>query len=190
MTLDGTRATIAGGLYLASIVLANMLIEWFGVVDVVPGPWTLMAPAAVYAAGFALVARDILHETLDRTITRRGLYVVLAALIVAGACLSVVFGGDGRIAVASGVAFLLSETIDLIAYRDLRDNGWTTAAVGSSIIGGFADSLVFLGIAFGSYEFLWGQWAGKTIAVVAVVAVAAPLRRYWAPDRPRATAAA
>jgi len=184
---DDLRCVLAAVAYVGSVILANLLIGWFGIRDVAPGPWTLMAPAAVYAVGFALVARDVLHECLSRTLTRVGVYRVLAALIVAGACLSFALGASLRVAAASGLAFLLSETLDLAVYTRLRERGWILAAAVSSVAGAVLDSLVFLWVAFGGLEFLPGQLVGKTVAIAVTVALVGPLRRWWAPDKPHAT---
>jgi len=52
-----------------------------------------------------------------------------------------------RLALASGVAFTLSELADWAVYRPLRERGWVPAAVASNIVGAIVDSAVFLAIA-------------------------------------------
>lgn len=174
------RALIASILFLGAVVLPNYLIAHFGIVDVVPGPWTLMAPAAVYAVGIALVARDAVDETLGGG--HRALLIVLG-LIVVGTALSIALAGP-KVAFASGVAFLVSEILDLGVYRGLRNLGWSVAALGSSYAGALVDSLLFLWLAFGSLAFLPGQFAGKVLTITVFVLVAAPLRGLWAPREP------
>lgn len=159
-------ASLAG--YIATIFAANWLITRYGVVDVAPGPWHLMAPAGVYAVGAALVLRDLAHDTA-------GVRWVLAA-IAAGIALSALVASPGLI-VASAVAFGLSELLDLAVYTPLRDHGWTLAALASSAVGLVVDSVVFLWLAFGSLTFLPGQVTGKAVAVVAAVVVGALIRR-------------
>lgn len=158
--------------YAGSVLAANWLITAFGVVDVAAGPWLLMAPAGVYAVGVALVLRDVLHELT-------GPPVVLAG-VAAGAALSVAVAAPGLVA-ASAVAFTVSELLDLGVYTPLRRNGWTVAALTSSTVGLAADSVLFLWLAFGSLAFLPGQIVGKTVAVVAAVAVGWALRPAWQP---------
>lgn len=170
--LNFLRAFWASALYIAAVVAPNILIDRFGIVDVVPGPWTLMAPAAVYAVGVALVARDVVDDIL-------GLTGVLAAIGL-GTILSVLLA-DPTVALASGVAFVLAELLDLGIYRRLVDRGWIRAALVSSYVGAGFDSLVFLWLAFGSLAFLPGQWVGKAVSVTVVVLIAGPLRRYWSP---------
>ncbi|HEX7995565.1 MAG TPA: VUT family protein [Streptosporangiaceae bacterium] len=169
-------ASLAG--YIATIFAANWLITAFGVVDVVPGPWLLLAPAGVYAVGAALVLRDMAHETA-------GLLWVLAAIAV-GIALSALVASPGLV-VASAAAFGLSELLDLAVYTPLRDRGWTVAALASSAVGLVVDSVVFLWLAFGSLAFLPGQVVGKAIAVVVAVAIGVTIRsrRPGRTGRPR-----
>lgn len=165
-----TAAAFAG--YACSVLAANWLITTFGVVDVGPGPWLLMAPAGVYAVGAALVLRDVLHDLAGPT-------VVLAGIAV-GAALSVTVAAPGLV-VASAVAFTVSELLDLGVYTPLRRKGWTVAALTSSAVGLAADSLLFLWLAFGSLAFLPGQFVGKAAAVLVAVGVGWVLRPAWQP---------
>lgn len=157
--------------YASTVLAANALITWLGVVDIAPGPWRLMAPAGVYAVGAALVLRDVLHELA-------GVRWVLAGIAV-GAALSALVAAP-QLVVASAVAFTVSELADLAVYAPLRRRGWTVAALASSAVGLAADSVLFLWLAFGSLAFLPGQMAGKAVAVVAAVALTAPARTMWA----------
>jgi len=143
--------------YLGTIVLANWLITRFGVVPVGFG---LLAPAGVYAAGLAFTLRDLVHE-------RFGVRWTIGA-IVGGAALSTVL--SPRLALASGTAFLLSELLDLAVYAPLRRRRWLTAVVASNLVGLTVDSMVFLWLAFGSWQFLLGQIVGKAwMTALAVV---------------------
>lgn len=170
MTLS-LRALGAFLLYVAAVVAPNILIQQFGIVDVAPGPWILMAPAAVYAVGVALVARDILHELA-------GVRPVIIAILL-GTVISALWTDSIRIAIASGTAFLLSELLDLTIFQTLRpDRGWTVAALVSSYVAAGLDSIVFLGIAYGSMQFLPGQWVGKAISITVVVVFAAGVRHF------------
>lgn len=166
--------------FIAVIVLANWAINRFGVVGVGFG---LLAPAGVYFVGLAFTLRDILHRTLGR-------YVVIAAIVV-GALISywisgagTIPGGKVSIAVASGIAFLISEASDLAIYEPLRTRGWLPAVVASNIVGLFVDSILFLWLAFGSLAFLWGQVVGKawmTLLAVSLILVANRVSRSPVP---------
>lgn len=131
-----------------TIVGANWAIATFGMVPVGFG---LMAPAGVYFAGIAFTLRDLIHDTWGT----RG---VLAAIAV-GALLSAFV--SPTFALASGVAFLLSELADLFVYAPLRERHWLWAVAASNAVGAVVDSAVFLWLAFGSVEYLAGQVVGK-----------------------------
>lgn len=145
--------------YVGSIVAANWLTDTYGLVPVGFG---LAATAGTYAAGIAFIARDAVQDTLGRR-------TVLAALAV-GAVLSWVLASPA-LAVASAVAFGLSELADMAIYTPLRRRGYVRAAVASNLVGSTVDTLVFLHLAgFGLAPLvITGQFVGKTWVTVAVV---------------------
>jgi queuosine precursor transporter len=143
--------------YVATIFAANWAIQAFGVVPVGFG---LMAPAGVYFAGLAFTLRDLVQERWGRGIT------VLA--IVAGAGLS--SWVSGPLALASGTAFLVSELADFAVYTPLRRRGWIVAVTASNLVGLTLDSALFLWLAFGTLDFLWGQIVGKAWMTALAVA--------------------
>jgi len=79
--------------------------------------------------------------------------------------------------IASTVAFLLSELIDLGVYTPLQKRGLVLAVAASSIVGLVVDSVVFLWLAFGSLDYLSGQVIGKTWMVLLALPIVALLRR-------------
>lgn len=151
--------------YLLTIPAGVIAIEQLGVV---PIPGGYMAPAAVYVVGLTLVLRDIVHE--------RSGWKVAAGAVVAGAGLSAIF--NPALALASGVAFLLSETLDLAVYERIRSRMryQPVGILASNAVSIPVDSLVFLWLAFGSVAFLPGQVIGKALATLAAVAMIAALR--------------
>lgn len=143
---------------MSTIVAANWAIKTFGMVPVGFG---LVAPAGVYFVGLAFTLRDFIHETL-------GPKAVLVA-IVAGSALSVIV--SPQFALASGMAFLLSELADLFVYTPLRQRRWLTAVAASNLVGTVVDSALFLWLAFGSLQFLLGQVVGKLWVTAVFVGV-------------------
>lgn len=134
--------------FLGCIVAANWAIQTFGFVPVGFG---LMAPAGVYFVGLTFTFRDLAHERVGRA------GVFLAILVGAGISYLI----SPAFAVASGIAFLLSETADLLVYTPLRRRSWLGAVVLSNTVGLVVDSALFLMLAFGSLDFLAGQIVGK-----------------------------
>jgi queuosine precursor transporter len=143
--------------YIATIFAANWAITTFGFVPVGFG---LMAPAGVYFAGLAFTFRDLTQDALGRRWTY--------AAIIIGAGLSGFLSGP--LAIASGVAFLFSETADFLVYTPLYERHWLGAVAASNAVGLVVDSALFLWLAFGSLDFLAGQIVGKLwVTAIAVV---------------------
>lgn len=151
--------------YIATIPAANLAVTHFGAVPVGFG---YAAPAGVYMVGLALVLRDLARESAGRG-------AVLAAIAV-GTLVSY-FLSTPALAVASAAAFAVAETMDFVVYEPLRKRGLLVAMLVSNAVGLLADSLLFLKMAFGSFQYLPGQILGKAWMTLAAIAVLALLRR-------------
>lgn len=156
--------------FLACIVLANAAIDRWGFIEL---GWGLTAPAGVFFAGLTFQLRDVAQE-------HGGIRPVVLAIIL-GAALSATI--DWKLALASGTAFLLSESLDLAIYTPLRERQWLAAVALSGLAGAALDSWVFLQLA--PFPFTGQAWLGLTFGKVIVVAIfvvlAAPARRVLAP---------
>lgn len=153
--------------FITCIPAANWLVQEYGTVPIGFG---LMAPAGVFVAGLAFTFRDIAHRLA-------GLLAVIVAIAV-GTGLSALVA-DGRLVLASAVAFAASELLDLAVYTPLRKRGWARAVVASNVVGLAVDSVLFLWIAFGSLDFLAGQIVAKAAVTLAAVGVLALVHRRW-----------
>lgn len=162
---SGVTRWVLFAAYLGVIVAANWAVVEFGVVPVGFG---LMAPAAVFFAGLAFTLRDLLQETGSR-------WWVLAAIVAGGALSAVV--ATPALALASGLAFGVSELADWAVYEPLRRRRWLVAVAASNAVGIVVDSLIFLSLAFGSLAFLPGQVVGKAWMTLLALAVLVPIRR-------------
>jgi queuosine precursor transporter len=169
------RLTAAGllAVYVGSIVAANVLTTRYGLVTVFPG---LQATAGTVAIGGVIMTRDLLQDAIGRL-------AVLGA-IVAGAGLSYAVSSH-QIAVASGVTFLVAESVEWAVYTPLRRRvGW-----GSPRWGGIVGVANFTGALADTFLFLWlagfpitlsvvlGQMVGKAYVTAAVVALGVIARR-------------
>ncbi len=151
--------------YVGAIVSANWAITRFGIVPVGFG---LMAPAGVFFAGLCFEFRDLVQDTLGR-------WWAVAAILI-GASLSAFI--STQFALASGVAFLLGELVDLTIYTPMRQRFWLIAMIVANTIGDIVDSAIFLYLAFGSLNFITGQVIGKAYCTLVPVALLWLIRRF------------
>lgn len=161
--------------YIAAIVAANWLTAHHGLVPVGFG---LTATAGTFAAGAALLLRDLVQDTAGRA-------AVLAS-ILAGAVLT--WATSPALAVASSTAFLLAEAADMAVYTPLRERGWARAVLASNAVGAVVDTVAFLSLAGFpvTASAVGGQLAGKlawaTALPVAAVLITRQVRRAVSRD--------
>ena len=110
--------------------------------------------------GMLLCLRDWVQATLGRMVT--------CAAICIGTALSALVSPE--VAAASGLAFLVSESVDFVCYTFLARHK-SLAILLSGLLGAMVDSAVFLGVAFGSMV-TWGDQTIGKVATVVIVAIA------------------
>jgi queuosine precursor transporter len=153
-----TLAVASGAAFIACILAANYVTTEYGMVPVGFG---VVATAGTYFAGLCFVLRDAVQDTAGKR--------SVLALIVVGALASYLVS-DPFIALASGVAFLVSEVCDLLVYTPLRRRGYLRAALASNVVGALIDTVLFLWIAgFPIADAIAGQMVGKLLVTLAVV---------------------
>ena len=162
------------GAFALCVPVANWMLGHVGwvcppdspcLIPVAPG---LMAPSAVVMAGLALVLRDLVQRRL-------GLWWAVAAILLGGALSWLI--SPPTLVLASVLAFLFSEFADLAVYTPLQRRGLVLAVVASSIVGLVVDTMIFLQLAFGNLDFMWGQIVGKAWMVLLSIPLIALLRR-------------
>lgn len=153
--------------YIGAIVAANWATSRYGFVPVGFG---LMATAGTYFAGFALLLRDVVQDAAGR------LAVFLA--ILAGAVLSYWLASPA-LAIASGIAFGVSELADFAVYTPLRERGWARAVLASNFVGALIDTYLFLFLAGFpiTSRVVAGQLLGKGWATLVPVTAISALSR-------------
>jgi len=161
--------------YVGLVILANWLASAY-VVDIPLTPYT--APAGVFCIGAVLVLRDWIQQL-------RGLYWTMPLVYTAG--LISWAAGDlagwtalEKIAIASVVAFTVSETVEAVVFTPIRNRNLSLGVALSGTVGNAIDSFLFLQIAFGKQEFFWGQFWGKSEMIV-IGTVLTMMRRKIAP---------
>jgi uncharacterized PurR-regulated membrane protein YhhQ (DUF165 family) len=163
--MNKTTTVIYGAAFLACILAANYVTTAYGMVPVGFG---LVATAGTYFAGLSFVLRDAMQDAGGKRLA--------LAVIILGAGLSYLVA-DPFIALASGVAFLASETADLAVYTPLRRRGYIRAAVVSNVVGTVVDTFLFLWVAGFPIAAAWqGQFVGK-LSITALAAALVLARR-------------
>jgi len=170
--------------FVGCVALANVTTSHWGLVPAGLGPLVLAVPFGTYFAGLTFGIRDGLQDC-------GGMKWTLPA-IAAGAVLSFALA-DFQVALASCVAFVVAELVDLFVYTPLRDWGWRRAVVVSNAVGAVVDTLLFLWLA-GFLDGLGAKAAASAIGgqllVKAVLTTAAYVaaREAWLRWRGRRSA--
>ena len=120
----------------------------------------------------------------DQTNRRMGLAsarkVVLAGFIV-GVVLSI-WLATPRIAIASGVAFLVGQLLDASIFDRFREGQWWRAPLFSSVPASVVDTTLFFSIAFVGTAVPWqGLAAGDLTVKLLMVAILLPVYRLMVP---------
>lgn len=164
----------ASAVLISALLLANWVTTDYGFIPVGLG---FQATAGTIFAGFSLAARDAVQDTLGRAF--------VLGLILVGTIISFAIAAP-EIAIASAAAFLLAELLNFAVYTPIReraafgDGKWATAVVSSNLAGAIADTVVFLGVAFGAAAILPalpGQLVGKAWATVLYLLIGATAAR-------------
>ena len=179
-----TIGLLAAAVYIGTIVAANYAIGHWGTQAFPHGPHTIpvgfgyTAPSGVLFVSLALVTRDLVQWAMGRPAKPR-LRDVAAMLALIGIGAGVSFWvSAAAIATASAVAFASSEALDFALFTWVAPR-WGRAVLAGGIAGAFADSLIFLYMAFGSTLFWQGQVIGKSYGIVlAAVVIACRRARF------------
>lgn len=151
----------------AIVVASNILVQFLF------GQW-LTWGAFTYPLAFLVT--DIMNRVYGAQVARR---VVLAGFVVGVLCSLIgtqIIGEFGplvtlRIAVGSGIAFLVAQLIDVSVFSALRNGAWWRAPLASTLIGSTLDTALFFSIAFSaSLTFLEPgndvSWAGEMLPML------------------------
>ncbi len=146
---------MSGLFYLFSIVLANVLVNTFGIVTVLG----ISFPAGAIAIGLTFSARDLVQE-------RYGKYGCWIWMLAAS---GVTLAFNIHLALASISAFLVAEFCDWAIYTRTR-GGVEKRLVLSNLISTPLDSMVFVLLAFGPvWPAIWGQTLIKLISSLLIL---------------------
>ncbi|KUP94335.1 queuosine precursor transporter [Tritonibacter horizontis] len=163
-----TRTYIPGILAMAAVVVAsNILVQFLF------GNW-LTWGAFTYPVAFLVT--DVMNRVYGAKAARR---VVLAGFAVGVLCSLIgtqIMGEFGplvtlRIAIGSGLAFLLAQLADVAIFSALRAGKWWRAPLASTLVGSSLDTAIFFTVAFsGALTVLEPgndvSWAGEVLPLL------------------------
>jgi uncharacterized integral membrane protein (TIGR00697 family) len=172
-----TRTYLPGIIAMAAIVVAsNILVQFLF------GQW-LTWGAFTYPLAFLVT--DVMNRVYGQAAARR---VVLVGFVVGLICSLIgtqIIGEFGplvtiRIAVGSGLAFLVAQLLDVAIFSALRDGKWWRAPLASTLIGSTVDTILFFSIAFsGALSFISPttdvSWASESLPILG----SGPLAPLW-----------
>ncbi|WP_298915892.1 queuosine precursor transporter [uncultured Roseobacter sp.] len=163
-----TRAYLPGILAMAAIVVAsNILVQFLF------GQW-LTWGAFTYPLAFLVT--DVMNRVYGASAARRVVFVGFVVGIICSLIGTQIIGEFGplvtlRIAIGSGLAFLIAQLIDVSVFAALRDGKWWRAPLASTLIGSTLDTALFFTIAF-SASLMWIEpgndvsWAGDILPLL------------------------
>ena len=168
---------LPGILIMAAIVVAsNILVQHLF------GQW-LTWGAFTYPLAFLVT--DVMNRIYGVRAARK---VVIAGFVVGVICSLIgtqIMGEFGplvtlRIAIGSGVAFLVAQLLDVAIFDHLRNHSWWRAPLVSTLIGSSVDTILFFSIAFSaSLAFIEPMndvsWAGEVLPMLGV----GPMAPLW-----------
>ncbi|TMV11275.1 queuosine precursor transporter [Arenibacterium halophilum] len=165
-----TRSYLPGILAMAAVVVAsNILVQFLF------GQW-LTWGAFTYPIAFLIT--DVMNRVYGAPAARR---VVLAGFVTGVICSLIgtqIMGEFGplvtlRIAIGSGIAFLVAQLSDVAIFSALRSGKWWRAPLASTLVGSTLDTALFFTIAF-SASLIWIEpandvsWATEVLPLLGV----------------------
>jgi len=133
----------------------------------------------------AFLVTDVLNRRFGPRAARRVAWFGFAAALAVSVWLA-----SPRIALASGVAYICAQLLDIQVFDRLRDQRWWRAPLVSGVLGALLDTALFFSIAFAATGAPWVTWMTGDVAVKLAVNISmlAPFRALmWNLARPSAT---
>lgn len=163
-----TRSLLPGILAMATIVVAsNILVQFLF------GQWLTWG---AFTYPFAFLVTDLTNRFQGPAAARR---VVLAGFVVGVFCSMIgtrIMGEFGplvtfRIALGSGLAFLVAQLVDVHVFNRLRHGDWWRAPFISTLFGATLDTAIFFTTAFSAALVLLEpandvSWAGEVLPLL------------------------
>ena len=121
----------------------------------------------------AFLITDLANRSYGKVVARKIVYIGFAIGISFTLLFSTNFGDliSIRIAIGSGVAFLVAQLLDVQIFDNLRKKKWYIAPITSSIIGSTVDTFLFFSISFYATGVPWVTLSLGDLIVKVLVAL-------------------
>ena len=178
----GKRKTMRTNYLYGVIAMAAVVVASNILVQHLFGQW-LTWGAFTYPIAFLIT--DVMNRVYGAGPARRVVFVGFVVGVICSLIGTQIMGEFGplvtlRIAVGSGVAFLVAQLTDVAIFDRLRSGAWWRAPLASTLIGSTLDTAIFFTIAFsGALTFLEPandvSWAGEVLPILG----AGPMAPLW-----------
>lgn len=155
-----TRPFLLAVLAMALVVLASNVLVQHPVQALGLQDWLTWG---AFTYPFAFLVTDLANRRFGPAAARRVVYVGFALAVV----LSVWFATP-RIAIASGVAFLSAQLLDVGIFSALRRHAWWVAPLASSVIASALDTVLFFSLAFACGPVIGDATISQLLAAIGI----------------------
>jgi len=151
------------------VVISNYLVQF-------PIQYLGLSEILTYGAftyPITFLVTDLANRAYGKIVARKVVYVGFVIGILLTVFVSTNFSDiiSIRIALGSGVAFFISQNIDIKIFDKLRKKNWFVAPLTSSILGSITDTFLFFSIAFYATEVPWISLAFGDLIVKLFIAL-------------------
>ena len=147
MTKRSNRLFFALSIFMGlTVIVSNYLVQFpvkhYGLREL------LTYGAFTYPISFLIT--DLANRAFGKAIARRIVYIGFTIGVLLTLFVSTNFSDliSIRIAIGSGLAFLIAQNIDILLFDKLRKKIWFVAPLTSSVFGSIVDTFLFFSIAF------------------------------------------
>ncbi len=160
-----TLSLFMGVVVLSSNYLVQFPVKYFGLSEI------LTYGAFSYPVAFLIT--DLANRNYGKIVARKIVYIGF----IIGICFTLIFSTNFsdlislRIAVGSGMAFIVAQLLDVQIFDQLRKKKWFIAPLTSSCIGSVVDTFLFFSISFYGTAVPWITLSLGDLAVKILVAL-------------------
>ena len=141
----------------AVIVLSNVLVQH---------PINDWLTWGAFSYPLVFLVTDLTNRALGPAAAQRVAWMGFAVAVLVSLALA-----PWRIALASGAAFIVAQTMDILVFNRWRQASWWKAPLWGSLVASVVDTAVFFFLAFAGSEMDWLMLTGGDLAVKAAMAV-------------------